>query len=64
MTQDRGDISDVIARKEAGRREAARRSFAEKNAMVEALRDRVQPLKEARDQNRSSRRGRRADETA
>jgi hypothetical protein len=64
MKQRYPDISDLIERKEAGRREAARRSFAEKIAMVEALRDRVQPLKEMREQNRSSRRGGAADEPA
>jgi hypothetical protein len=58
------NISDLIARKEAGRREAARRSFAEKIAMVEALRERAQPLKEMREQNRRSRRGRTGDEPA
>ena len=55
MKQPRPDISDLIERKEAGRREAAQRSFAEKVAMVEALRDRVRPLKEARDQSRGAR---------
>jgi hypothetical protein len=64
MTQDHRDISDVVARKAAGRRDAARRSFAEKIAMVEALRERVRPLKEMREQNQQSRRGRAADETA
>jgi hypothetical protein len=32
--------------------------------MVEALRERVRPLKEMREQNQRSRRGRTADETA
>jgi hypothetical protein len=52
MKQPLPDISDLIARKEAGRREAAQRSFAEKVAMVEALRERVRPLKETRDRRR------------
>jgi hypothetical protein len=52
MKRHRTDISDLIERKEAGRREASGRSFAEKIAMVEALRDRVRPLKEMREQNR------------
>ena len=55
MKQPYPDTSDLIARKEAGRREAASRSFAEKIAMVEALRERVRPLKEMREQNRRSR---------
>jgi hypothetical protein len=55
MKQRFPDISDLIERKEEGRREAARRSFAEKIAMVEALRDRVRPLKEMREQTRRSR---------
>jgi hypothetical protein len=59
MTQDHPDISDVLSRKEAGRREAARRSFAEKIAMVEALRDRVRPLKEMRERAQPESRKRR-----
>jgi len=43
------DISDILARKAAGRREASRRSFGEKIAMVEALRERVEPLRRARE---------------
>jgi hypothetical protein len=54
MKRHRTDISDLIERKEAGRREAGRRSFAEKIAMVEALQDRVRPLKEMREKNRRS----------
>ena len=43
------DTSDIIARKAAGRRVAARRSFSEKIAIVEALRARVEPLRQARE---------------
>jgi len=37
------DISDILARKAEGRREIARRSFGEKIAMMEALRERLEP---------------------
>lgn len=47
------DTSDILARKAAGRRELARRSFAEKIAMVEALRERVEPLRRAREAARA-----------
>lgn len=43
------DTSDILARKAEGRRESARRSFSEKIAIVEALRERVEPLRRARD---------------
>jgi hypothetical protein len=43
------DVSDILARKDAGRREIARRSFGEKIAMVEQLRERLAPLKRARE---------------
>jgi len=42
------DISDILARKAEGRREIARRSFGEKIAMMEALRERLEPFKRAR----------------
>ena len=41
------DVSDILARKAAGRREISRRSFGEKIAMVEELRERLAPLKRA-----------------
>ncbi len=50
------DISDILARKAEGRREAARRSFGEKIAMMEALRERLAPLKQARDERRGRKR--------
>jgi hypothetical protein len=42
------DVSDILARKKAGRREIRRRSFGEKIAIVEAMRDRLAPLKRIR----------------
>jgi hypothetical protein len=43
------DISDILARKAEGRREIARRTLGEKIAMMEALRERVEPMKRARE---------------
>jgi hypothetical protein len=48
------DVSDIIARKVEGRREAARRSFGEKIAIVEALRERLAPLKQIREARRAA----------
>jgi hypothetical protein len=42
------DISDILAQKEERRRLAAARSFGEKIAVIEALRERLAPLKQAR----------------
>ena len=42
------DVSDILARKKAGRREISRRSFGEKIAMVEALSECLAPLKRIR----------------
>lgn len=42
------DISDILARKAKGRDAASKRPFAEKIAMVEALNERLAPLKKAR----------------
>jgi hypothetical protein len=47
------DISDILVRKAAGRRARAQLSFAEKIAMIEALRARVEPLKQAREAARA-----------
>jgi hypothetical protein len=44
------DISDILQRKAEGRRDIARRSFGEKIAMMEALRDRLAPFKRLREQ--------------
>ena len=43
------DISDILARKAAGRRELAHLSFAEKLALLDALRERVEPIIRARE---------------
>lgn len=44
------DISDILARKAEGRRDAAKRSFGEKIAWAEAMRERLAPLKRAREE--------------
>ena len=49
------DVSDILARKEEGRRKISRRSFGEKIAMVEALRERLVPLKRIREERRANR---------
>jgi hypothetical protein len=49
------DISDILARKAEGRRKNARRTLGEKIAMMEALRDRVEPLRRAREARRAAR---------
>jgi len=49
------DISDILARKEERRREISRRSFGEKIAMVEAMRERLAPLKRMREERRAKR---------
>ena len=49
------DISDILARKAEGRRENARRSFGEKIAMMEALRERLEPFKRAREARQAKR---------
>ena len=51
------DISDILQRKLEGRREAARRSFGEKIAMMEALRERLEPFRRAREKRRAARLG-------
>ena len=59
MKQDRPiypDISDILARKAEGRREAARRSFGEKIAWCEMMRERLAPLKRAREERRAAQR--------
>jgi hypothetical protein len=49
------DVSDILARKREGRRSMARLSFGEKVARMEALRERLAPLKRARDARRATR---------
>ena len=48
------DLSDIYARKAEARRERARRSFGEKIAMMEALRERVAPLRKLREARREA----------
>jgi hypothetical protein len=50
------DISDILKAKAERRRDIARRSFGEKIAMMEALRERVAPLKRARERRRAAKR--------
>jgi hypothetical protein len=49
------DISDILARKAEGRRKNARRTLGEKIAMMEALRERIEPLRRAREARRAKR---------
>jgi hypothetical protein len=42
------DISDILARKAAGRRQSASLSFGAKLAILDALRERAMPLIQAR----------------
>jgi hypothetical protein len=53
------DISDIHARKAAGRRKRVTLSFAQKLDILDSLRKRVEPLVQAR-KNRAARRSRRA----
>ena len=50
------DISDILKAKAERRRDIARRSFGEKIAMMEALRERVAPFKRARERRRAAKR--------
>jgi hypothetical protein len=43
------DISDILQRKVEGRRDLASLTFGEKIEMLEVMRDRIAPLKNARD---------------
>jgi hypothetical protein len=43
------DISDILARKAEGRRERAALSFADKLDALDALRERVEPIVQARE---------------
>ena len=49
------DISDILRRKAEGRREIAGRTFGEKIAMVEAMRERLEPFKRAREKRAAER---------
>jgi hypothetical protein len=57
------DISDILKRKAEGRREIARRSFGEKIAMMESLRERLAPFKRTREQRRAAKSARHPDDT-
>jgi hypothetical protein len=48
------DVADILARKAEGRREIAVRSFGEKIAMVERLRERLASFKRARERRREA----------
>jgi hypothetical protein len=50
------DISDILKAKAERRREISRRSFGEKIAMMEALRERVAPFKRLREQRLAAKR--------
>ncbi len=43
------DISDILARKAEGRKQLAALSFGEKLAILDALRERVEPIRRARE---------------
>jgi hypothetical protein len=47
------DISDIIARKQEARRARAALSFGEKIAIVERLRERLKPMRKAREARKS-----------
>ena len=47
------DISDILALKQEGRRQIAKRPFGMKIAMVEAMRERLAPLKRLRELRKS-----------
>ena len=57
MADEFPDISDILARKAEGRRELAKLDFWEKVRRMEALRERVRFLKEAREADRAARGG-------
>ena len=50
------DISDLLEQKAEARRIRAKRSFGEKIAAMEALRERLKPFKEAREKRKAARR--------
>lgn len=49
------DMSDILAHKAQGRRDLARKSFAEKVAWCEAAREQLLPFKRAREARRAAR---------
>ena len=55
-SQNYPDISDILQRKAEGRREIAARTFGEKIAMVEAMRERITPFKRLKEQRKNKQR--------
>jgi hypothetical protein len=51
------DVSDIFARKAAARKENARLSFAEKIAIIEAMRERAAPFRRARERRLATQEG-------
>jgi len=49
------DISDILEEKAKLRQHRAKRSFGEKIAAMEALRERLKPFKEAREKRKAGR---------
>jgi hypothetical protein len=56
------DLSDILKAKAERRRDNSRRSFGEKIAMMDALREELAPFKRLREQRRASRQATRAAE--
>jgi len=56
MPQDYPDISDILERKAEGRRDIARRTFGQKIAMVEAMRERMAPFTKLKEKRETQRR--------
>jgi len=49
------DISDILARKAEGRKQLAALSYGEKLVILDALRERVEPIRRAREIRRQQR---------
>jgi len=58
------DISDILKAKAERRRDIARRSFGEKIAMMEALRERLAPFKRLRERRQAEKRARLSDDVS
>ncbi|QXX76600.1 hypothetical protein MHY1_p00122 (plasmid) [Methylovirgula sp. HY1] len=56
VSQNYPDISDILQRKAEGRREIAARTFGEKIAMVEAMRERLAPFNRLKEQRKNKQR--------
>jgi hypothetical protein len=61
VTQSFPDISDILARKQEGRKELAARSFVDKIKAMEALRERLAPFKAAREKRQAEMLSKRSD---